>query len=267
MVPLFLAIPIGSMLAWKRGDLPGVMSRLTAALVVTGLAVLAWLAMHDFRLSLAAGGIALGIWVIAGSLNELALRMGIGWPLDAARVGSRARGLPRSAYAMTLAHIGVGVLILGVTVQSTGQVERILVMSPGEHADLVGYDVRLDGVSEVQGPNYTAQRATFVVSREGEALATLHSEKRFYPVERMPTTEAGIHTTLWRDVYLVLGDPAEGGGFAIRLYYNPLVFWIWGGAGLMALAGLLSLTDRRLRVGAPRPARQPARVAAAAARV
>ena len=203
--------------------------------------------------------------MIAGSLNELALRMGFGLPLDLARVRNRARGLPRSAYAMTLAHVGLGVLILGVTVQSAGQIERILVMRPGETAELVGYEVRFDGVAEAQGPNYVAQRATFTVSRDGEPFTVLHSEKRFFPVERMPTTEAGIDTNLWRDLYFVLGDPAEGGGFAVRLYYNPLVLWIWGGAGIMALAGLLSLSDRRLRVGAPRPARLPSRAAAASA--
>ena len=265
MVPLFVAIPIGSMLAWKRGDLAGVTMRLLAAVGVTLLAALVWLAMHDFKASLAVLGIALGVWVIVGSLNELALRLGIGWPLDLSRVLGRARGLPRSAWAMTAAHAGVGVLILGITVQSVGRVEHILVMKPGDTVDLVGYAVKLDGVGPVQGPNYTAQRATFEVTRDGAPVATVISERRYFPVEQMPTTEAGISTNLWRDLYLVLGDQAEGGGFAVRLYYNPLVLWIWGGAGIMALAGLFSLTDRRLRVGAPRPARLPAAPATAGA--
>ncbi len=265
MVPLFIAVPFGSMLAWKRGDLAGVTSRLTVAFAITAAAVLLWIAMHDFRVGLAAGGIALGVWVIAGSLSELVLRMGFGLPLDLARVRSRARGLPRSAFAMTLAHVGLGVLILGVTVQSAGQIERIVVMRSGDTAELVGYEVRFDGVTEARGPNYQAQRATFTVTRDGVPFTVLHSEKRFFPVERMPTTEAGIDTNLWRDLYFVLGDPAEGGGFAVRLYYNPLVLWIWGGCGIMALAGLLSLSDRRLRVGAPRPARMPSRAVAARA--
>ena len=229
MVPLLIAVPFGSMLAWKRGDLAGVTARLSAAFAVTAAAALLWIALHDFRASLAAGGMALGVWVIAGSLNELVLRLGVGLPLDLARVRSRARGLPRSAWAMTLAHVGLGVLILGVTVQSAGQIERIMVMRPGDTAELVGYEVRLDGVGRAQGPNYQAQRATFTVTRDGAPVTVLHSEKRFFPVERMPTTEAGIDTNLWRDLYFVLGDPAEGGGFAVRLYYNPLVLWIWGG--------------------------------------
>ena len=167
--------------------------------------------------------------------------------------------------AIALAHVGLGVLVLGITVQSAGQVERILVMRPGETVDLVGYDVRLDGIASVQGPNYQAERATFSVTKSGAPVTVLYSERRFFPVERMPTTEAGIHTNLWRDLYFVLGDAADGGGFAVRLYYNPLVLWIWGGAGIMALAGLMSLTDRRLRVGAPRPSRLPRRAVEAGA--
>jgi cytochrome c-type biogenesis protein CcmF len=166
---------------------------------------------------------------------------------------------------MSLAHVGLGVLILGITVQGAGQIERILVLHPGETTGLAGYDVRFDGVGEAQGPNYRAQRATFTVTRGGMPVTVLNSERRYFPVEQMPTTEAGIDTNLWRDLYFVLGDPVDGGGFAVRLYYNPLVLWIWGGAGIMALAGLISLTDRRLRVGAPRPARPtPSAVAARA---
>ena len=265
MVPLLVAVPFGSMLGWKRGDLAGVTARLLGAFAVTAAAALLWVGLHDFRASLALGGITLGVWVIAGSLSELALRLGIGRPLDLARVRERARGLPRSAWAMTLAHVGLGVLVLGITVQSAGRVERILVMRPGETVDLVGYDVRLDGIAAVQGPNYQAERATFSVTKAGAPVTVLYSERRYFPVERMPTTEAGIHTNLWRDLYFVLGDAAEGGGFAVRLYYNPLVLWIWGGAGIMALAGLISLTDRRLRVGAPRPSRMPRRAVEASA--
>ncbi len=265
MVPLAVAVPIGSLLAWKRGDLAGVTMRLLAAVGVTVAVGLLWLAWHDFRLSLTLLGVTLGVWVIVGSLNELALRIGVGLPVDVARIVARARGLPRSAWAMTIAHAGLGVLILGITVQSAGQIERIIVMKPGETADLVGYSVRFDGVAPVQGPNYTAQRATFVVTRDGQPITTLQSERRYFPVEQMPTTEAGISSSLWRDLYFVLGDPVAEGGFAVRLYYNPLVLWIWGGAGIMALGGLISLSDRRLRVGAPRPARLPAAQATASA--
>ncbi len=253
-MPLLLALPIGSMLGWKRGDLRAVLPRLWLAAACGVAACLLHLWLQSPRSALAALGIGLGVWTIAGSLTELLDRLAaFRGPL--ASTLSRAKGLPRSAWAMTIAHIGLGIVILGVTSVATGRSERLLVMQPGQHAELAGYDVEFQGVGQVQGPNYTAQRGTFRVTREGAFVTLLHSEKRFFPVEGMPTTEAGIDTGLFRDLYLVLGDVAPAGGWTVRLYHNPLAFWIWGGAGLMGLAGLLSLTDRRLRVGAPRPAR------------
>lgn len=264
MVPVLLFLPVGSALAWKRGDLPGVLGRLGAAFAVTAGAVVLHLALSDGRSALAAVGLGLGVWAIAGSLNELALRVGL-FRIPAANAWARARGLPPSAWATALAHAGVGVLVLGVTVSATGQSERILVMRPGDAADLAGYRITFEAVTQVPGPNYVAQRGTFSIERDGAPVARVASEKRFFPVERTPTTEAGIHTTLFRDLYLVLGDDAGGGAWAVRLYHNPLVTWIWGGALLMALGGLASLSDRRLRVGAPRPARTRAVAPAVAA--
>jgi cytochrome c-type biogenesis protein CcmF len=267
MVPLFLALPIGSMLAWKRGDLPGVLGRLRAVFAVTAAAILLHLALSDTRSILAALGLGLGVWVVAGPLNELAQRLGL-FQVSADRVLHRARGLPRSAWAATVAHVGVGVLIIGITISSTGKSERILVMRAGDTVELAGYQVAFHGVTEAQGPNYGAQRGAFTVTTDdGAPVAELASEKRFFPVERNNTTEAGIDTTPLRDIYLVLGDQADGqaGAWTVRLYHNPLVTWIWGGAVIMALGGLISLTDRRLRVGVPRPARARAVAPAAPA--
>jgi cytochrome c-type biogenesis protein CcmF len=206
---------------------------------------------------------------VAGSLVELAGRVQL-FRVPASQSWQRARGLPRSAYSMTLAHIGVGVVVAGITAASAWRGEAILVMQPGDTAQLAGYSFRLDGIADHQGPNYVARRATFEVTRDGASIATLTPERRFYPVERQSTSEAGIDTGFWRDLYVVLGDPAEGakepaGAHAVRIYYNPLVMWIWGGVAIMGIAGLWSLTDRRHRVGAPTAAR--ARLAAAAARV
>jgi cytochrome c-type biogenesis protein CcmF len=167
----------------------------------------------------------------------------------------RLRRSPRSSFAMTIAHVGLGVVILGITATSTGRAEKILVMQPGDHVALAGYDVRFDGVQAAAGPNFTARRGTFAITRGGSPVVTLTSEKRFFPVEGMPTTEAGIDTGLFRDLYVVLGDEATGGGWTVRLYHHPLAVWIWGGALIMGLGGLVSLTDRRYRVGAPRSAR------------
>jgi cytochrome c-type biogenesis protein CcmF len=168
---------------------------------------------------------------------------------------------------MTMAHLGLGVFVAGVTASSAWQSEAILVMAPGESAELAGYRFTLASIEESDGPNYVARRARFEVTRDGRPVAVLTPEKRFYPVERQPTSEAGIDSGLLRDLYVVLGDPVEGeaagAAHTVRIYHNPLVMWIWGGVMLMGLAGVVSLTDRRHRVGAPRPAR--ARLAAAPA--
>ena len=155
---------------------------------------------------------------------------------------------------MTLAHLGLAVAIFGITASSAWQVERILVMAPGETVEAAGYSFDFGGVETVTGPNYRAERGTFTVTRGDRAVATLSPEKRFYPVQGTQTTEAAIHTTWLADLYVVLGEPdtARPGGWAVRIYYNPLVPWIWLGAGLMFLGAGVSLTDRRHRVGAPR---------------
>jgi cytochrome c-type biogenesis protein CcmF len=266
MVPLLIAVPVGTMLAWKRGDLAGVLGRLKAALAITAAALLGQLLLTGGADVLAALAMALAIWVVAGSLVELASRVQL-LRVPLSRSWQRAQGLPRSTYAMTLAHIGLGVLVAGVTASSAWQSEAILAMKPGDHADVAGYRFALSGIDEVQGPNYVARRATFEITRDGRPVATLTPAKRFYPVERQATTEAGIDTGLFRDLYVVLGDPVAGatadGVHTVRIYHNPLVTWIWGGVTIMGLAGVLSLTDRRHRVGAPTPAR--ARLAAAPA--
>jgi len=263
MIPLLLAVPVGAMLSWKRGDLPGVMGRLKVAAGTSLAVALGYLAFFDLRGVLAALGFALAAWLVVGSLVELAGRIAL-FRIPLARSFHRLMGLPRSALGMTVAHMGLGILIVGITATSSGQVERILVMRPGETTELAGYEVTFKGVSERRGPNFVAERATFEARRNGVLETVLHSERRFFPVEQQTTTEAGIDTTLWRDLYFVLGDKAgEDGARTVRLYFNPLVVWLWGGAVIMAFGGLISLSDRRLRVGAPVPAAARGRLAEA----
>ncbi len=253
MLPLLLAVPIGATLAWKRGSLSGAFNRLKLA-VAAALATMAlYLVLVEPRSLAAALGFGLAVWLIGGSLADLVARIGL-LELAPARSWQRLRGLPASAFAVTIAHAGLGVLIVGITASSALQEERILAMRPGDVATIGGYEVVFEGVAEHQGPNYTALRATFATTSGGRPVATLHSEKRFFPVERQSTTEAGIQTTLWRDLYFVLGDRTPDGAWAVRLYVNPFVIWLWGGVGIMAVGGLVSLLDRRLRVGAPRAA-------------
>ena len=255
MIPLMIAVPIGSMLAWKRGDLMGVLSRLKAAIGLTLLVIIAYLVSTRGSDGLAVLGLGIAWWVIFGSVVELADRIQL-FRIPFARSMQRAGGLPRSAYAMAIAHIGLGVFTVGVVASSAWQSERILVMKPGDSVELAGYDITLSDVSEGRGPNFVYRRASFEVEQDGGAVATLQPEKRFYNVERQPTSEAGIHSNLFRDLYAVLADPPEGqsaaeAGYTVRLYHNPLVTWIWGGVGLMGISAVVSLTDRRHRVGAP----------------
>ncbi|SNB52004.1 cytochrome c-type biogenesis protein CcmF [Arboricoccus pini] len=264
MVPLIAAVPIGAMLAWKRADLPGVLARLKLAAAASLLVLLGVWAVRDGSSVMGLLGFLMAAWLVLGSLTELGQRIGLG-TLPPGRVLGRLRGLPRSAFAMVIAHAGLGVLIAGMTAVSTGQTQRILTMSAGQTVDLAGYQVRFDGVEDVAGANYRAQRGQFTLLSASRVVATINSEKRTYLVERMPTTEAGIRTTLLGDTYLVLGDALSAGRWNVRMYYNPLAVWMWLGAGIMGVGGLVSLSDRRLRVGAPQPAAKPSTAAPARA--
>jgi cytochrome c-type biogenesis protein CcmF len=254
MVPLLVAMAVGPLLPWKRGDLAAALSRLKWAFVATAAAALATLALTGARSWGAAGGLALAAWLLAATLVELAERVHLfAEPLSA--VLRRALRLPRAAWGMTFAHAGMAVVIAGITGSSAWTEERVVNARPGQSFELAGYTIAFDAVNEVKGPDYTATRADMRLSRGGEEIAAMHPEKRFYQVEDGSQTDVAIRTNLLSDVYAVIGDPDGNGGFVLRLYYNPLVPWIWLGAAAMALGGLVSLSDRRHRVGAP--ARRP----------
>ncbi|MEM9625499.1 MAG: heme lyase CcmF/NrfE family subunit [Pseudomonadota bacterium] len=259
MIPLLIAVPIGSMIAWKRGDLMGVLGRLKVAMIITLVIVVAHLFWTQGKSALAVLGLGVAWWVIFGSLVELAERVQL-FRIPLARSLSRAKGLPRSAYAMAIAHMGLGVMMVGVVGSSAWQSERILVMKPGDSVELAGYEFTLDNVGEYQGPNYVGRRADIVVTSDGDEIGVLQPERRFYNVEGQPTSEAGILSNAFRDLYAVLADPPEGqtaaeAGYTVRLYHNPLVTWIWAGVAFMGFGGAFSLTDRRHRVGAPTTAK------------
>ena len=179
----------------------------------------------------------------------------------------RAVGLPRAAWAMSIAHLGVAVLVVGTVGAGNWQSEREQVMRPGDSVALAGYDFKLLGVGDVPGPNYMARRGEVRCDLlDGEEVALLLPERRHYPVQDTWTTEAAIHTTWLSDLYVVVGEDAPGGGgTAIRIHHNPLVPWIWIGALTMVVGGAVSLTDRRHRVGAPTRRRRGSAEAAVAA--
>ncbi len=250
MVPLVVAMAAGPLLAWKRADLAGVLAKLKLAAGVTVAVGLTTLYLERGGPVLAVLGMALAAWLFFGTLTEWAervklLRVPLGESL------SRARRLPRSAYGMTLAHAGLAIAIAGMTASAAWKGEVITVLRPGESVELAGYSYRLDGVERLPGPNYTSDTATFSVTRGGRPYVVLRPEKRLYPVQNMPTTEAAIHTTGLRDLYAVIGDPDGAGGWTVRIYHEPLVPWIWIGCLVMVLGGAVSLSDRRLRIGAP----------------
>ncbi len=250
MAPMLIALPLGPLLAWKRGDLVGALQRLHlayAAVVVAVLLVLWWRGVDQL---LAALGMGLAAWLVVGSALELVQRIRL-FRASLGETWRRARGLPRSAYGMTLAHIGMGIVVAGITGASAWKVEHIQEMRPGDSVNVSGFDFRLDGVVQASGPNYQAERAQFTVSRNGTHIVVLEPEKRFYPVQGRDTTEAGILTTWWTDLYAVIGERSPQGGWVARLYVNPFIAWLWAGSTIMVLGGMLSLSDRRLRVGAP----------------
>jgi len=165
---------------------------------------------------------------------------------------------------MTLAHAGMAVVMAGIIGSSVWKSEVVTNLRPGETVEIAGYSLLFEGVGKLAGPNYSIERARFTVSRGDEIIAVMFPEKRVYEVRSMPTTEAAIRTTLVSDLYLVIGDADGQGGWTVRVYHEPLVPWIWLGCFVMVGGGLVSLSDRRLRVGAPRrKSKSTARPAAA----
>ncbi len=245
-VALALILPVGSMLAWKRGKIGGARALWPAAVFAVAMLALAF-AVQTGRSALGPVGLALGSWVLGGAVLDLWARTGRG---DLAARLSRLGRLPRADWGKGVAHAGMGVTIFAVAAMNAWVTEDIRVVKEGESFALGPYQVRLAKVERGEGPNYVTTMATMVVTRGGKDVAVLHPEKRFYTVAQMPTTEAAIDNGLLRDLYLVIGDPQDGGGWAVRSYIKPFANWIWGGAMLMALGGALSLSDRRYRMAA-----------------
>ena len=251
MVPVLLACVIGAMLPWKRADLASVMSRLKAAFAVaSAIAFATWFFAAGSQV-LAALGMALAGWLVAGTMVQFAGRIAL-FRAPLARSLTLARNLPRGTWGMSLAHASLGIVVAGITASSAWQSESILLMRAGDATVVAGYRFAFGGAVPMRGPNYTGWRGTFTVTRDGALIARLAPEKRQYPAERSATTEAAIHSTWGGDLYAVLGERNESGGWSVRLYHNPLVTWIWAGMVLMALGGMISLSDRRHRVGVPR---------------
>ncbi|PYE88405.1 heme lyase CcmF/NrfE family subunit [Phyllobacterium leguminum] len=263
MIPLLAAVPFGPLLAWKRGDLLGVAQRLMTAFALALLATGFVLYRTSGREVLAAFGIGLAVWVMLGSLTDLALKSGIG-KVPAGTAFGRLIGLPRSVFGTALAHFGLGVTLLGIVGVTTFGTEQVVAMKPGDTLPVASYRLRYDGITPATGPNYTEEQGRFtLLDSAAKPVDSIIAARRFYPARRMPTTEAGIVTHGVDQFYISLGDGLDHDGIVVRVWWKPFVTLIWLGALAMMAGGFVSLLDRRLRVGAPAK-RKIARTEAAA---
>ncbi len=256
MLPLVLLMGFGPFLSWKRADLKGVFQRLRFVALLSVLATLAlwYLARGGPALAYLSAGIA--VWLLLATLREWASRIRL-FEAPLAETLRRAKNLPRASHGMTMAHAGLAVAMFGFIGSSAWKSEEIAFVQPGAEIAIAGFDVRFDGVERVQGPNYVADRGTLTVTRDGAPVTVLYPERRAYPVAQSSTTESAIRSTLAGDLYASLAEPASedaasSGAWTLRILYEPLVMLIWIGSAMLMIGGGLSLSDRRLRVGAPR---------------
>ena len=235
MVPLLVLMGVGPWTNWKNTDLMSVIKRLWSAglvAVIAGVAIP--LVMGQFTW-LAGLGFLLSFWIIASGALQILRQLKLGKPT-------------RSFIGMQIAHLGIAVFVIGVTMVGAYQEEKDVRMLAGDTVSVGGYQIQLQGVERVPGPNYQAMRGTFTLSKNGINQATLYPEKRNYFSSTMPMTEAAIDIGLTRDLYVSLGEELGDKAWAVRVYYKPFVDWIWGGCLLMALGGILAMMDKRYRM-------------------
>jgi cytochrome c-type biogenesis protein CcmF len=260
MTPLVFLMGVGPLARWKQASLPDLWTRLKWALGVSLVTALVLPFLAGSWKPLVSFGLLLALWIVATTVVSVRervrnLRGGL-W----ARLASQ----PRGYWGMTLAHLGIAVFIVGVTLVKGYETERDVRMAVGDTVTVGAYTFRFDGVRDVAGPNYQASRGSVDVSRDGKSIETLHPEKRIYAAQQMPMTEAAIDSGILGDIYVSLGDPVGDGSWAVRVYDKPFVTWIWFGCILMALGGFIALTDRRYRIRAVKAAELARGVAAPA---
>ena len=255
-LPLMIAMPFGPLLAWKRGDLYGAAQRLMLAFAVGLIAMAATFAIERGGPVLAPFLIGVAFFAMVGSMIDLTERVQL-FRLPFTVSLRRFVGLPRSSIGTAIAHFGLGVSLLGIACEANYGAERILSMQPGQTVEVRGYDLTFDNLVARPGPNYRELVAKFTVRSGGATVGVLEPSKRTFQARSSSTTEAALLTRGFSQIYLSLGDVATDGSVAVRLYHKPLVLLIWLGTVVMVLGGALSLSDRRLRIGAPRAAKKP----------
>jgi cytochrome c-type biogenesis protein CcmF len=254
-VPLLVAVPFGPLLAWKRGDLLGAAQRLIAAGIAALFVMAVVWAWTRGGSTFAPLAIGLALFVIVGAVIDIAERIGL-FRLPFGLALRRARGLPRSAWGTMLAHAGVGIALIGIVCETSWNSENIRTMKPGDVTSIAGYSLKLESLTPRQGSNYREMAANFSVLVDGRVIDTMSPSKRNFTTRSgASTTEAALLSRGASQLYISLGDIATDGSIAVRIYHKPLVLLIWLGPVFMAFGGMLSLSDRRLRVGAPKPAK------------
>jgi cytochrome c-type biogenesis protein CcmF len=246
MIPLVMMMGLGPIARWKQASLPDIWQRVRWALAASMLVALLLPLVMGKWTPIIALGLLLAAWIITTSLLDLRKRMG-----SEGTLWQRCKNPTRSYYGMQLAHIGIAVFIIGVTLVKGYETERDVRMDVGDTVEAGGYVFRFDGVSEQEGPNYVASQGRVSVSKDGKLVTELHPEKRQYNASGMPMTEAAIRTGLLGDLYVSLGEPIpDTSAWAVRVYIKPFVDWIWFGCLLMALGGVVAISDRRYRIHA-----------------
>ena len=247
MVPALLICAFSPMMSWKRAVLSNLYERIIAifiiSILITALIIFIYKGSYSAFL-----GIFLGFWLIGGTFYELITKIGVGKKLNV--VYGRILSLPRSTYGMSLAHIGVAIFVIGVTVSSAWKIEMERSVSLGEDIYIKDFKINFSSYDRVEGPNWNADRGSFIITKNDQILTTLYPERRFYPASEVTTTEPAIMTNIYADLYIVLGENIDGSDlYGFRAYYSPLLNWIWIGIGFMVFGGMLSLSDRKHRLG------------------
>ena len=242
MILLGLILPVGSNLPWKRANILNSSKKLIFVFILSiCLAGLIW-AIQTGKSLIGPVGVFLGAWIVMGTILDLFSKLGRSISLK------RLIVLPRADFGKFFAHSGLGITMFAIAALTSWEKEDIRVVPVGGSWKIAAYELKLNSVENVRGPNYFSTMGVIAVSKDGQLLTVLRPEKRNYPVAQMPTTEAAIDYRLSRDLYVVLGDQQSDNSWTIRTYLKPFTNWIWGGCALMAVGGLLSLTDRRLRI-------------------
>ena len=248
MAPALFLMAVGPISRWRNATLPDLVSRLKWAFgVAVASAIVIPLVMGKWTPMIALG-LLLAVWIIAACVTALVHRFQA--TPGKSFIGKMAAN-HSSYYGMHLAHVGIAVFVIGVTLVKGFESERDVRMTPGQTATEGGYDVKFAAVADVPGPNYSAVEGRFEVSKNGKLVAVMLPQKRRYFASDQTMTEAAIDSGFVRDIYVALGEPVEGatdGAWGVRIYVKPFINWIWGGCLLMALGGLLAILDRRYRL-------------------